>query len=101
LFSAEFMQMIRCPFTHSPLALAEQSLIDTINQQIVAGALTNRGGDPIERELDAGLINADRQWLFPVYDQIPQLIADEAVPIEYLDQRKGDHEREDHLQEDH
>ncbi|QDU97249.1 hypothetical protein Pla8534_50940 [Lignipirellula cremea] len=76
-----FLQILRCPFSHSPLTLAEPSLVDALNEKVAAGELRNRSGDLVERRLDGGLVDAQRQWLFPIFEQIPQLIADEAIPL--------------------
>ena len=81
MFSNEFLQMIRCPITHSALQLAESSVVDALNERIAQGSLKNRSGEKVERALDAGLVGEPGEWLYPVFDQIPQLIADEAISL--------------------
>ena len=70
-----------CPADHTPLSKADGQTITRINRAIVAGRLTNRAGRPVERPMDGGLVRSDKTLLYPIFDGIPVLLADEAIPL--------------------
>ena len=43
--------------------------------------MKNRGGKPVETRLDGGLIRDDGEYLYPVIDEIPVLLVEEAIPL--------------------
>jgi uncharacterized protein len=81
MISRDLLGILCCPETHQELTLAEPALVERINQQIIAGDLRNRGGQVVREKIDAGLLRADRQWLYPVRQDIPVMLIDEAIPI--------------------
>ncbi len=81
MLDAELLKILCCPETHEALTLADASLIDRVNQQIAAGQLRNRAGQPVTEKLDGGLIRADRRFLYPIRQDIPVLLIDEAIPL--------------------
>ena len=70
------------PDTKEPVKLAEQSLVDELNARIERGELTNRGGKKVEKAMDGGLIREDGKYLYPIEDEIPIMLIDEAIPLE-------------------
>ena len=84
MISPEFVRMTRCLATHSPLHLAEDRMCQRINAKISQGRIRNRAGRPVENKVDAGLINQDGSLLYPILDDIPQLLLDEAIPLSQL-----------------
>jgi uncharacterized protein YbaR (Trm112 family) len=81
MISPDLLTILCCPETHQGLTLADPALVDAINQQITAGTMCNRGGQPVKEQLDGGLVRADRQWLYPVRQGIPVMLIDEALPL--------------------
>jgi uncharacterized protein YbaR (Trm112 family) len=81
LFDVELLQILCCPETHQKLKLAPQPLLDQINQQISAGRLQNRSSQSIEDAIDGGLVRADGRYLYPLRQNIPVLLVDEAIPL--------------------
>lgn len=81
MISPDLLAILCCPETHQGLTLAEPALVDAINQQIAAGTMRNRSGQPVKEKLDGGLVRADRQWLYPVRQGIPVMLIDEALPL--------------------
>jgi uncharacterized protein YbaR (Trm112 family) len=77
----EFLKMLRCPLTRQPLAIADGALLAQLNAMIVRGALANRAGDPIDEPLEGGLIDPNKNWLYPVWGGIPSLVPDEAISL--------------------
>lgn len=81
MFSADFLQMLRCPESRTTLAEADASLVARLNDAVDAGTLRNRGGELVTRKLEAGLVRADGAIVYPVFDGIPVLLIDEGVPL--------------------
>lgn len=77
----QLLKILRCPETHQELHLAEPALLDRLNRQIAARALRNRAGQPLEEELQAGLVRADGKFLYPIRRDIPVMLIEEALPI--------------------
>jgi uncharacterized protein YbaR (Trm112 family) len=81
MVDAELLKIICCPETHQPLALAEPALVQRLNEQIAAGQLRNRAGKPVSRPCNGGLLRRDGQFLYPICEDIPILLMDEAIPM--------------------
>ncbi len=75
------MEILRCPVTHSPLTPADKTLLASVNQRIAAGELQTRAGTTVSDPVEAGLVNQSQSLLYPIIDQIPNLIPDDAIVI--------------------
>jgi uncharacterized protein YbaR (Trm112 family) len=75
------LTILVCPIDRSPLRTADDQLIARLNRAIVAGRVKNRAGRPVEQPLAGGLVRADNTLLYPILDDIPVLLADEAIPL--------------------
>ncbi|MCA9262942.1 MAG: hypothetical protein KDA60_03800 [Planctomycetales bacterium] len=80
MLSDQFIQKLRCPQTTSPLHLLTEAELTQVNRAAEVGKLVNQVGLPAERPLQAGLRNDDRSLIYPVWDDIPTLIPEEAFP---------------------
>lgn len=80
----ELIKLLRCPETHAELHQADASLIAIANQQVAAGKLKSIGGHPIKKPLDGGLVCAGGDVLYPVIEDIPVMLHDEAISISTL-----------------
>ena len=81
MVDAELLKILCCPETHQPLTLADTSVLQRLNEQIGAGRLLNRAGKPVTRKCDGGLIRKDGQFVYPICEDIPILLMDEAIPM--------------------
>ncbi|MFV2066606.1 MAG: Trm112 family protein [Pirellulales bacterium] len=81
MISRQLLDVLVCPETHARLDLAEQSLIDRINQRIEAGEIINRGGEAVTGPIHAGLVREDGRVLYPVIDDIPIMLIDESIEL--------------------
>jgi len=70
-----------CPETRQEVRLAEQAIIDKLNQQIVAGLLKNRAGQLVPERIEGGLIRADGKFLYPIRRKIPMMLVDDGIPL--------------------
>ena len=75
----EFIAMVRCPEDHSKLTLVDSATVARLNAAVAARRLKTRGGQVIDKPLDGALIREDRRVLYPIIDQIPILLIDEAI----------------------
>jgi uncharacterized protein YbaR (Trm112 family) len=81
MIDAEFLKMLCCPETRQELRVAESALVDKLNQEIAAGRLRNRAGQTVSQKMDGGLVRADCKLLYAVHQDIPVMLADEAIPL--------------------
>lgn len=80
----ELLDMLCCPETKEDVLLADSALIEKVNQKIAGGQFKNRGGDVVKEKIDGGLVRADRKYLYPIREDIPIMLIDEAIPLEGL-----------------
>jgi uncharacterized protein YbaR (Trm112 family) len=81
MIDAELVRILCCPETYQGISLADASLIEKLNQQIAAGKLQNRGGQPLMEKIDGGLVRADGKYVYPIRQDIPVMLIDEAIPL--------------------
>jgi uncharacterized protein len=81
MIAAELLEILCCPETHQEVRLAESAVVDKLNQQIMAGVLKNRAGQPVHEKIDGGLIRVDGKLLYPIRGEIPVMLVDEALPL--------------------
>lgn len=77
----EMINILCCPESKQEVSLAEKSLIDSINQKIERKEIKNRAGEIVAEKIDKGLIRVDKKYLYPVRDDIPVMLIDEAIPL--------------------
>jgi len=81
MIDSELLKILCCPETHQEVRLADSALVEKLNQQIVTGAVRNRGGKPVSEQIDAGLVRADGKFLYPIRQDIPVMLVDDAIPL--------------------
>ena len=84
MIDKQLAAILVCPENQTPLELAEDELIARLNRAIAAGKLKNRAGHAVERPLQGGLVRQDQTLLYPVVDDIPVLLVDEAILLEQI-----------------
>jgi uncharacterized protein YbaR (Trm112 family) len=70
----DLVRMLVCPETHQPVKPAP-------------AALRDKGGEPVERELEEGLLRDDGQVVYPVFDGIPRMLVERGIPVEAKEAR--------------
>jgi len=81
MIDPELLKILCCPETHQPVAPAASAVVERLNQRLAAGQLANRAGQPVKEKLDGGLVRADGRFLYPVRQDIPVMLIDEAIPL--------------------
>jgi uncharacterized protein YbaR (Trm112 family) len=81
MVDAELLKILCCPETRQPLSLADTALLQRLNEQIATGKLLNRAGKPVTRKCDGGLLRKDGKFVYPISEDIPILLIDEAIPL--------------------
>jgi uncharacterized protein YbaR (Trm112 family) len=79
--NADLLSILRCPETRQTLVLAEAVVVERLNAQVASGQLRNAAGQPVTVKLDGGLVRADGKVLYPVRNNVPVLLVDEAVAL--------------------
>ena len=80
--SKELLDILACPETKQPLTLADTPLVETLNERIRQGGVSNRGGEQVSEPIDGGLVREDGQYLYPIRDDIPVMLIDEAIALQ-------------------
>lgn len=77
----QLLEILCCPETRQDVALAPAPLVEDLNRRVDAGTLQNRAGEVVKERLDAGLLRADGKVLYPVREDIPVMLIEEAIPL--------------------
>ena len=82
MIDQELLDILACPEDKTPVKLADDNSVAEINRRIEAGSLKNRAGNSLEKPIDGGLVREDGKYLYPIEDEIPIMLIDEAIPLE-------------------
>lgn len=85
MISKELLDILVCPERRTPLSVADETLLLAVNRAVAERRLKNRAGDRVEEPLDGGLVSDDRAVLYPIIDDIPIMLVDEAIPLYQLE----------------
>ncbi len=80
----ELLEILVCPETHQPVRPAGSELLHRLNEAIRSGDVTNRGGDDVSDPVEEGLVREDDKILYPVREEIPIMLIDEAIELDEL-----------------
>ena len=80
----ELLEILVCPETHQTVRPAKAEVLDRLNQAIQSGGVTNRGGGTVDAPVDEGLVREDDKILYPVREDIPIMLIDEAIELDKL-----------------
>jgi uncharacterized protein YbaR (Trm112 family) len=81
VIEAKLVEILRCPQDRSRLRIAPPEVVNSINRAIDAGTAVNLAGERLERRIDGGLIREQGDLLYPVIDEIPVMLPDEALEL--------------------
>jgi uncharacterized protein YbaR (Trm112 family) len=78
----KLLDILCCPETKQDLSIVGADVIKKINDKIKAGQVKNRGGEIVKEPIDAGLLREDKKYLYPIREDIPIMLIDEAIPFD-------------------
>jgi len=86
MLQSTLLAILRCPEDRSFLSVASPDVVNRINAAIRQGRLVNRIGKQLERTLGGGLVREDGAILYPIIDEIPVLLRDDAISLDQIDE---------------
>ncbi len=81
MVDAELLEILVCPDDKTPVTLASSETLALLNTRIAAGGVETRGGSAVTEPVAEGLVRADGKYLYPVREDIPVMLIDEAIPL--------------------
>ena len=79
--SPELLEILVCPESRQPVAAAPDDLLARLNGEIDSGTLRNRGGDPVTKPIDEGLLREDGKVFYVIDDGIPVMLIEESIEL--------------------
>jgi uncharacterized protein YbaR (Trm112 family) len=77
----KLLEILCCPDTKQDVALAPDEVVARLNAQIDSGSLKNKGGEIVKEKMDGGLLRVDGKVLYPIREDIPIMLIDEAIVL--------------------
>lgn len=87
MIDPQLLSILRCPVTASTLSIAEDSVIQSINEGIGKKKIQSRIMEELDTPIDGGLINQEGSLLMPIYQGIPDMNPDDAITLGQLEER--------------
>jgi len=84
MVNPELLEILVCPETKQTLKVADADILEQVNQAADGGGLKNQGGDRVKGRIQEGLVREDGKVLYPVKDDIPVMLLDEAIRLDTL-----------------
>jgi uncharacterized protein YbaR (Trm112 family) len=81
MIDEQLLEILACPEDKTPVTLADEAVVAQVNDAIRRGQLKNRGGSGVSDPIEGGLVRADGKWLYPIRDEIPVMLIDEAIAL--------------------
>ena len=86
MIDEQTLKSFRCLITGSSLHPVEATQIARINQAIERRQIRCADGREFEKILEGGLTNQERSVVYPVYNNIPNMVAGNAIELAQLDE---------------
>jgi uncharacterized protein YbaR (Trm112 family) len=83
------LDILCCPATKVPLRPLARNELEALNKAIGAGSVRTTAAAAVASTLQAGLITSDGKLIYRVEDDIPVLLADEAIGTTQLEAFPG------------
>ncbi|MEO7062872.1 MAG: Trm112 family protein [Dokdonella sp.] len=75
------LEILCCPVTKTPLRLLSEGELAALNDAIATLRVLNGAGANVVTGLAAGLITRDGKSIYRIDDDIPVMLADEAIAV--------------------
>lgn len=73
------LDILCCPVSKSPVHLLSRAQLDAVNAAIRGGSVETVAGVAVGTALAAGLVTEDGKVIYRIEDDIPVMLADEAI----------------------
>lgn len=73
------LDILCCPVSKLPVRPANKAQLDALNNAIDAGQIQTTDGTAVTKAWRAALISSDGRMLYRIEDDIPVMLADEAI----------------------
>lgn len=80
MIAPELLEVLCCPADRSAVRMASPAELEALNARIAAG-MRNNGGSVVSDKLEAAIIRVDGTFAYPVREEIPVMLIDEAIPL--------------------
>ena len=80
MIAPELLEVLCCPADRSAVRLATPAELEALNMRIAKGA-KNNAGVVLGEKLEAAIIRVDGTFAYPVREEIPVMLIDEAIPL--------------------
>ncbi len=64
--SLALLELLRCPVNHAPLALLDEDALIALNARILAGEVSDSGGQLVTQTVEGALARDDGQLAYPL-----------------------------------
>ncbi|MGC6441879.1 MAG: Trm112 family protein [Rubripirellula sp.] len=81
MLTEEVLELLQCPLTGKKLSLASDQMILSVNEAIANGNARDRIEQKVSQKIDGGLVTDEGVWLYPIREEIPTLVVEEAIDI--------------------
>jgi uncharacterized protein YbaR (Trm112 family) len=81
MIDPELLKILVCPEDRTPVALADETLVQKVNSAIAAGRVKNRKGAKMESAIDGGLVRKDGTCMYPIINGLPMMVIGEAIAL--------------------
>ena len=81
MLTEEVLELLQCPLTGKNLSLASDQMILRVNEAIANGNARDRIEQKVSQKIDGGLVTDEGVWLYPIREEIPTLVVEEAIDI--------------------
>lgn len=81
----QLLEILCCPVHKTPLRMLGRSELASLNRAIEANAVDTVAGSRVSDALQQGLISVDGKAIYRIEDDIPVLLAEEAIGTTQLD----------------
>lgn len=73
------LEILCCPLSKTPVRLLNKTQLEAVNRAIKAGNTQAVNGMVLTQPLTQGLITTDGKLIYRIEDDIPVMLADEAI----------------------
>ncbi|MDZ7781283.1 MAG: Trm112 family protein [Gemmatimonadota bacterium] len=77
----QLLDILVCPETKQALHMADAEVLERLNAAIREGSVADRGGRKLDAPVTEGLIREAGDVLYPIRDDIPIMLVDQAIPL--------------------